>query len=152
MHSGYKRGLQFFFLKKCPRENDFEKGIEGRNRSNQVAGGSGLYAFCLWALLDDAAWEKHSCVYSYDAFGLDLLLVNSLIDMYGKCGSLKIAIIVVDWIKKVNWTSWSPMINCFALYGQTEGAFGVITNMLLHGDEVKPDGVTFIGLLNACTS
>ncbi|KAF5953397.1 hypothetical protein HYC85_006253 [Camellia sinensis] len=47
--------------------------------------------------------------------------------------------------------SWNSMINCFALHGEIGGAISVFEEMMLCKDDVKPDGVTFVGLLNACT-
>ncbi|XP_024994960.1 pentatricopeptide repeat-containing protein At1g33350 [Cynara cardunculus var. scolymus] len=77
------------------------------------------------------------------------LIANGLVDMYGKCGSLKEARRVFDDTLKRNLTSWNSMINSFALHGQSESAIMVYEEMMQHN--VKPDAVTFVGLLNACT-
>ncbi|KAL2559925.1 Pentatricopeptide repeat-containing protein [Forsythia ovata] len=139
----FSEAIEFF------RRMIFEEGIGGWNRPNQVTVVCTLSA-CGHCGMLQLGKSIHAYIYR-NALGLNLFLANSLIDMYGKCGSLKIARMVFDRTKKVNLTSWNSMINCFALHGQSEGAIGVFEEMLLHGDEVKPDGVTFIGLLNACT-
>ncbi|MFS8030682.1 putative tetratricopeptide-like helical domain superfamily [Helianthus anomalus] len=75
-------------------------------------------------------------------------IANGLVDMYGKCGSLKEARKVFDETPERNLTSWNSMINSFALHGQSESAIAVFEEMMQH--DVTPDNVTFVGLLNAC--
>ncbi|KAJ9549338.1 hypothetical protein OSB04_021881 [Centaurea solstitialis] len=77
------------------------------------------------------------------------LIANGLVDMYGKCGSLKEARRVFDNTSNRNLTSWNSMINSFALHGQSESAIKIYDEMMERN--VKPDSVTFVGLLNACT-
>lgn len=139
----FSEAIEFF------RRMIFEERVGGRNRPNQVTVVCTLSA-CGHCGMLQLGKSIHSYIFRH-ALGLDLFLANSLIDMYGKCGSLNIARMIFDRIKKVNLTSWNSMINCFALHGQSVGAIGAFEEMLHHGDEVKPDGVTFIGLLNACT-
>ncbi|KAJ0086601.1 hypothetical protein Patl1_06898 [Pistacia atlantica] len=70
--------------------------------------------------------------------------------MYGKHGSLKEAKRIFDGCLKRSLTSWNSMINCFALHGKSEKARNVFEEMIQYGcHDVRPDGVTFIGLLNA---
>lgn len=82
-----------------------------------------------------------------------LFVWNALLDMYGKCGSLKEARRIFDWCSKKNLTSWNSVINCFALHGRSETAICLFQEMMqsenYHG--IRPDEVTFIGVLNACT-
>ncbi|RZC87180.1 hypothetical protein C5167_042111 [Papaver somniferum] len=78
-------------------------------------------------------------------------ILNALVDMYGKCGSLRIARRVFDHTSTKSLTTWNSMINCLALHGQSETAITVFEEMINYGGSVKPDEVTFIGLLNACT-
>uniref|UniRef100_A0A2P2PKS3 Pentatricopeptide repeat-containing protein At1g33350 n=1 Tax=Rhizophora mucronata TaxID=61149 RepID=A0A2P2PKS3_RHIMU len=51
---------------------------------------------------------------------------------------------------KKSLTSWNSMINCFALHGQSEKAMSLFEEMMQHRVYVKPDEITFVGLLNAC--
>lgn len=93
----------------------------------------------------------HGHVYR-NGLGPDLFIWNALVDMYGKCGNLKEAKRVFDGNSKKSLTSWNSMINCFALHGQSEKAISVFEEMIhCKCYNVRPDGVTFIGLLNACT-
>lgn len=93
----------------------------------------------------------HGYVYR-NGLDLDLFISNALIDMYGKCGSLKEARRAFDRNSKKRLTSWNSMINSFALHGQSENSICVFEEMMRCQDHnIRPDGVTFISLLNACT-
>jgi len=83
-----------------------------------------------------------------NALGPNSRMANGLVDMYGKCGSLKEARKVFDETPKRNLTSWNSIINSFALHGQSETAIAIFAEMIQ--DDVTPDNVTFVGLLNAC--
>lgn len=91
------------------------------------------------------------CYMYRNNFGLNSFVANTLIDMYGKCGSLTEARRVFDSTKNLNLTSWNSMINCYALHGKSKAAITLFEEMLQHRDEIQPDGLTFISLLNACT-
>ncbi|KAJ6975312.1 pentatricopeptide repeat-containing protein [Populus alba x Populus x berolinensis] len=81
----------------------------------------------------------------------DSFVLNALVDMYGKCGCLKEAKKVFDATSKKSLTSWNSMINCLALHGQSERAICVFEEMLHYVADVRPNEITFLGLLNACT-
>lgn len=92
----------------------------------------------------------HGYVYR-NGLGPDSFTLNALVDMYGKCGNLKEARRVFDMTAHKGLTSWNSMINCYALHGQSRNAIGVFEEMMQCKNNVKPDEVTFVGLLNACT-
>ncbi|XP_057973903.1 pentatricopeptide repeat-containing protein At1g33350 [Malania oleifera] len=119
------------------------------NRPNQVTVVCALSACGHCGML-----QLGKCIHGYiyrNALGHDSFISNALVDMYGKCGSLKEARRVFDNTTKRSLTSWNSMINCLALHGQSQGAIKVFEEMLRNEDDVKLDGVTFVGLLNACT-
>ncbi|VAI47138.1 pentatricopeptide repeat-containing protein At1g33350 [Triticum aestivum] len=87
------------------------------------------------------AWR--SCV------GFGSSVVNGLIDMYGKCGTLKGARWMFDEFSDKSLTTWNCLINCLALHGHSKSAIAVFGEMRNAG--IEPDEVTFVGLLNACT-
>lgn len=87
------------------------------------------------------AWR--SCV------GFGSSVVNGLIDMYGKCGTLKGARWMFDEFSDKSLTTWNCLINCLALHGHSKSAIAVFGEMRDAG--IEPDEVTFVGLLNACT-
>ncbi|KAG6408676.1 hypothetical protein SASPL_131694 [Salvia splendens] len=82
-------------------------------------------------------------------FTENVLVCNKLIDMYIKCGCLKAARDVFEGMKKRTVVSWSAMIQGLALHGNADEALGLFSEMIQMG--MKPNDVTFIGLLNACS-
>ncbi|GFP88353.1 pentatricopeptide repeat-containing protein at1g33350 [Phtheirospermum japonicum] len=123
--------------------------VEGKNTPNQ-----GTIVCVLSALGHSGMLRVGKCIHGYiyrNGFNLDLFVANGLIDMYGKCGALEKSRIVFDNCDEKNLTSWNCLINCYALHGQCVEAIAIFEDMLRrHGDEVAPDGVTFVGLLSAC--
>ncbi|XP_020259910.1 pentatricopeptide repeat-containing protein At1g33350 [Asparagus officinalis] len=81
--------------------------------------------------------------------GYSSFVSNALIDMYGKCGNVKEARWVFDTLSDKSLTAWNSMINCLALQGHSNNAIETFKAMEISG--LVPDGVTFVGLLNACT-
>ncbi|XP_060210832.1 pentatricopeptide repeat-containing protein At1g33350 [Lycium barbarum] len=122
---------------------------EGNNKPNDVT-----FACVLAACGHTGMLQLGKCIHGYmyrNNLNSSSLALNALIDMYGKCGSLKEARNIFDKANRGSLTCWNSMINCLALQGHWEGAVGVFKDMLRHGDDVKPDAVTFIGLFSACT-
>lgn len=82
-------------------------------------------------------------------FGNNVLICNTLIDMYVKCGYLEAAKDVFEGMKERTVVSWSAMIQGLALHGNGDEALGLFSEMIQAG--MSPNDVTFIGLLNACS-
>ncbi|XP_031503544.2 pentatricopeptide repeat-containing protein At1g33350 [Nymphaea colorata] len=80
--------------------------------------------------------------------GSSCFVGNALIDMYGKCGSLKEARSVFDFLSLRSIASWNSLVNGLALHGYSSDAIAVFREMLQTG--AKPDEITFVGVLNAC--
>ncbi|OWM81380.1 pentatricopeptide repeat-containing protein At5g66520-like isoform X2 [Punica granatum] len=74
---------------------------------------------------------------------------NTLIDMYVKCGCLEEARRVFDGMEERTIFSWSAMIYGLALHGQAQEALTFFDRMVHIG--MRPNGVTFVGLLQACS-
>ncbi|KAF8401910.1 hypothetical protein HHK36_012860 [Tetracentron sinense] len=74
---------------------------------------------------------------------------NSLIDMYAKCGSVDEAHRVFSEMPFKDIVSYNAMIVGFANHGHGEDALKLFSNLLLGG--LQPDGVTFLGVLTACS-
>ncbi|KMZ64208.1 Pentatricopeptide repeat-containing protein [Zostera marina] len=80
----------------------------------------------------------------------NLSISNSLIDMYGKCGSSSDAMemfIYMDNIRDVH--SWTSVITSLALNGHGRTALEIFSGMKTSG--IVPDSVTFIAILSACS-
>ncbi|XP_061342663.1 pentatricopeptide repeat-containing protein At1g33350 [Gastrolobium bilobum] len=119
------------------------------NKPNQVTVVCALSACGHTGMLQLGKWI-HGYVYK-NGFVLDSFISNALVDMYGKCGNLEQARKVFEMNPDKGLTSWNSMINSFALHGQSDCAIAIFEQMMEHGDDIRPDEVTFIGLLNACT-
>ncbi|XP_022773699.1 pentatricopeptide repeat-containing protein At1g33350-like [Durio zibethinus] len=125
-------------------------GKEAVNRPNQVTVVCSLSA-CGNTGMFQLGKSIHGFVYR-NGIGNDCLVANALIDMYGKCGSLETARKIFEMSSKKNLTSRNSIINCFALHGQSDKVISVFEEMINCGvDDIRPDAVTFISLLNACT-
>ncbi|XP_057850679.1 pentatricopeptide repeat-containing protein At1g56690, mitochondrial [Cryptomeria japonica] len=78
----------------------------------------------------------------------DVVVVNSLIDMYAKCGNLRMAYELFDKMSQRDVVSWTAMIAGYAQNGFVEEALETFKQMQLAG--VKPNSSTFANILPAC--
>ncbi|RZC66444.1 hypothetical protein C5167_010134 [Papaver somniferum] len=90
----------------------------------------------------------HSYGDSRGLVGSNQLVKSALVNMYSKCGDIESARQVFKSMVKKDVVAWGVMIEGLALHGQGEEALELFHEMLKEG--VKPDELTFIGLLNAC--
>ncbi|XP_062160599.1 pentatricopeptide repeat-containing protein At3g16610 isoform X2 [Alnus glutinosa] len=99
-----------------------------------------------------AALQHGACGHSYSlvhGFVTETSVCNALIDMYSKCGKISIARRVFDRMDSRDIISWNAMIVGYGIHGLGAEALGLFKNFLETG--LKPDDVTFIGLLSACS-
>ncbi|XP_068646897.1 pentatricopeptide repeat-containing protein At3g16610 [Aristolochia californica] len=82
-------------------------------------------------------------------FACEVSISNSLIDMYSKCGRIDMAREVFNRMPECDIVSWNAIIAGYGLHGLGFEALSLFHNM--HSNGLKPDGVTFICLLNACS-
>ncbi|KAK7398983.1 hypothetical protein VNO78_10158 [Psophocarpus tetragonolobus] len=95
------------------------------------------------------ALQLHTCVFQAEAAErTDILVLNSLIDMYGKCGRMDLAHKVFAMMEERNVSSWTSMIVGYGMHGHVKEALGCFWRMREAG--VRPNYVTFIGVLSAC--
>ncbi|XP_038880037.1 pentatricopeptide repeat-containing protein At4g21065-like [Benincasa hispida] len=97
--------------------------------------------------LDFGRWV-HSHVKRNDK-GKTIAVLNSLIDMYAKCGAVEDAREMFNAMSDKNVVTWNTMIMGLATHGDAEDALTLFSNMLAKKVET-PDGVTFLGVLCAC--
>ncbi|XP_057840102.1 pentatricopeptide repeat-containing protein At1g15510, chloroplastic [Cryptomeria japonica] len=81
-------------------------------------------------------------------FLADVVVVNALIDMYAKCGSMQKAVKLFDKTSQRDVISWTAMIAGYAQNGLVEKALETFRQMELAG--VKPNSTTFASILPAC--
>ncbi|XP_058747595.1 putative pentatricopeptide repeat-containing protein At3g49142 [Vicia villosa] len=79
----------------------------------------------------------------------NLLLENSLIDMYARCGCLEDAKRVFDRMKFRDVASWTSLISSYGMTGQGCNAVELFTEMLNSGQ--TPDSIAFVAILSACS-
>ncbi len=79
----------------------------------------------------------------------DRILGTALVSMYSKCGSLADARQVFDKMSQRNLLSWNAMIAGHAQHGGGREALKLFECMQQEG--MKPDNVTFISVLSACS-
>ncbi|GKC31464.1 pentatricopeptide repeat-containing protein [Tanacetum coccineum] len=82
-------------------------------------------------------------------FKSNVRICNTLIDMYIKCGCLEAARSVFEDMEQRTIVSWSAMIQGLAINGNGDEALKLFNEMIQL--RIKPNAVTFIGLLHACS-
>lgn len=85
-----------------------------------------------------------------NGFGSDLFVVNSLIQFYGNCGSIKCASKVFDGSTVRDVVTWNLMINAYIVKRLHRKSFALFEEMM-DLEDIKPDDVTIISLVSACT-
>ncbi|XP_020592271.1 pentatricopeptide repeat-containing protein At4g39530 [Phalaenopsis equestris] len=78
----------------------------------------------------------------------DSHVLNALIDMYAKCGSIEDARTLFEEINERDVACWNSMISRFAQHGHYKEALRIFESMV--GKKVAPNYVTFVGVLTAC--
>ncbi|CAO2820237.1 unnamed protein product [Amaranthus hypochondriacus] len=79
----------------------------------------------------------------------NVFVENALMDMYAKCGQIEHAINVFKGLIKKDLVSWNIIIGGLAMHGHASDALAFFDEMKNVG--VKPDAVTFVNVLCACT-
>lgn len=98
-------------------------------------------------LLEVGRWV-HSYIDKHK-FKADSFIGNALVDMYGKCGRMDLAVEVFEHMKLKDVYSYSAIISCLAMHGEARLALDIFDSMSKLG--INPDEVTFVGLLSACS-
>ncbi|KAJ7564266.1 hypothetical protein O6H91_02G010200 [Diphasiastrum complanatum] len=78
----------------------------------------------------------------------EVVVRNTLVDMYAKCGCTEDARELFDDMSERNVVSWTAMIAGYAQNGLGKEALALFEQMQREG--TKPDEVTYVGVLSAC--
>lgn len=78
-----------------------------------------------------------------------VMVQSSLINMYSKCGSIREASRLFNMADNDDIVSWTAMVNGYAEHGHSKEAIDLFEKMHMVG--LRPDSVTFIGVLMACS-
>ncbi|KAM0942534.1 putative tetratricopeptide-like helical domain superfamily [Dioscorea sansibarensis] len=82
-------------------------------------------------------------------FESDTSLTNALVSIYSKTGDLASACLAFKELVIKDVVTWTSMILAYSNHGCGEYALQVFAQMLRQGE--KPDGITFVGVLSACS-
>ncbi|KAL6538843.1 hypothetical protein OROMI_025169 [Orobanche minor] len=74
---------------------------------------------------------------------------NALVTLYAKCGNIEESHLLFDEIKSKDEVSWTALVSGYAKFGKVNETINLFEEMLAYG--LKPDGVTFVGVLSACS-
>lgn len=109
-----------------------------------------VHVLAACARLGDLDFGKRVHKYAQDnGYEGNVHVCNVLIDVYAKCGLVESAVDVFEGMEKKDLISWNTIINALAVHGHGGEALSIFTKMRNGG--VKPDGITFIGILCACS-
>lgn len=79
----------------------------------------------------------------------DMFVLNSLMDMYAKCGVVDYARRIFDGMERRDLTSWNTVLNGYAMARRMDEGLELFDKMIDLG--FSPDGITFIALLSGCS-
>ncbi|KMT13353.1 hypothetical protein BVRB_4g084440 [Beta vulgaris subsp. vulgaris] len=133
-----------FFKEALELFNDMQMSGFRPNHSSVVGA---LSACASLGALDQGRWI-HVYV-DRNNMELDVKLGTALVDMYAKCGCIEMANRVFEDMPSKDVFAFTSLISAFSNHGQSERAIELFKRM--QRGEVKPNGVTFICVLSACS-
>ncbi|XP_061362794.1 putative pentatricopeptide repeat-containing protein At3g13770, mitochondrial [Gastrolobium bilobum] len=117
-------------------------------QSNYVTYTSVLTALSGLASLDHGK-QVHNHVLRSEVSSF-VVLQNSLIDMYSKCGNLTYSRRIFDTMHERTVISWNAMLVGYSKHGEGRQVLELFT-MMREEDKVKPDSVTMLAVLSGCS-
>ncbi|GAB4841160.1 hypothetical protein Ancab_021905 [Ancistrocladus abbreviatus] len=114
---------------------------------NQVTMVNALAACASFGALEMGIWIHDSI--RRNGWELDVILGTALIDMYGKCGKIEEGLRVFESMNEKNAFTWNAVIKGLTLADSGKEVLSWFSQMESAG--YKPDEVTLIAVLNACS-
>ncbi|KAH7436508.1 hypothetical protein KP509_05G023100 [Ceratopteris richardii] len=102
---------------------------------------------CNKACILEACRDLHFVIVS-SGHDLSLLLVSSLIHVYGSCSSISDAESTHDGVTQADVVLWNACIASYAEAGSCEACSQNLENMVLA--DMQPDGITFASVISSC--
>ncbi|CAM6085395.1 unnamed protein product [Calypogeia fissa] len=142
-------------LSKCMKDGEYRRTLELFQQMQEEGMKPDKYTFVpvLNACASLASLENGRYVHAQiirRGHESDVFVGTSLVDMYAKCGSIEEAWKVFSNMPVRNVVSWTAMIVGLVKCGQ--GLKALELSRLMQRENVEPNSVTFVGLLNACAS
>jgi pentatricopeptide repeat protein len=109
------------------------------------------FANVLVATAEQLAFEEGRIVHAHiigSGLEHDLLVGNSLINMYSKCGNMQMARIEFNKLSKRDVVSWNALMAGYGQHGEGEQALHLLQEMQMYGN--APNEVTFLSILSSC--
>lgn len=126
----------------------FSKMLRYQVQATEVTYSSILRASATLAALE-LGLQIH-CLTTKTIYGQDIAVGNALIDMYAKCGRIKDARFMFDMLNLRDRVSWNAIICGYSMHGLGVEAIKMFD--LMKKTECKPDELTFVGVLSACSN
>ncbi|GMN33386.1 hypothetical protein TIFTF001_004124, partial [Ficus carica] len=130
-----------------PAVNFFIEMVRNRLRPDDFSFGAVIHACSSLAVLGTGKMLYGCIVHS--GFNGYAYVGNGLINLYAKCGDIEGSNRAFREIPDKDLISWNAMLFAFGLHGKPNQALKFYKEMMMTG--VKPDKVTFIGLLMTCS-
>lgn len=115
---------------------------------NEVTMVSVLSSCAVLGALETGKW-LHLFIIRKRGLKLTVTLGTALVDFYAKCGLIESAIDVFTEMSRKNVFSWTALIQGLASNGQGKRALEFFN--LMQKENVRPNNVTFLGVLSACS-
>ncbi|KAK5786266.1 pentatricopeptide repeat-containing protein At3g26782, mitochondrial-like [Gossypium arboreum] len=125
----------------------FVKMMEYGLRPNQVTMTTMLSLCAETGALDMGKWIH--TVIDRQAVEMDTILKTALLEMYAKCGDIDGAWKLFREVKDRDIGMWNTMMAGLGMHGCGKEALELFSEMEREG--ARPNDITFIGLLNACS-
>lgn len=139
--------------KQLSREKDVLSALEALDemKNNGILAESQDVIELMKAIVDMKFREAGERIHEYiqrNSLDFDVIVFNKLIEMYFKLGRTSSAYQVFDKMLLKNLDSWNKMITGLAENGEGEVALQVFSRFIKDG--IKPNDITFLGVLKAC--
>ncbi|XP_065879854.1 pentatricopeptide repeat-containing protein CRR2, chloroplastic-like [Euphorbia lathyris] len=95
--------------------------------------------------------EIHAQILRHGYEGL-VHIMTTLLDMYARFGSVSYATSVFNEMPVKNVVSWSAIIACYAKNGKPFEALELFREMMLETQDLSPNSVTMVSVLQACAA
>uniref|UniRef100_A0A0E0LWS1 Uncharacterized protein n=1 Tax=Oryza punctata TaxID=4537 RepID=A0A0E0LWS1_ORYPU len=129
----------------------FREAVAGGQEVNAITVAQVMGACAQSRDLESGRWV-HATLRSWgvEPVLLDVALATAVLHMYASCGGLDAAFEVFDKMPRRNEVSWNAMAEVCSRRGRQDKVLDVFSGM--HSEGMKPDKVTWLSILRACTS
>ncbi|XP_024514859.1 pentatricopeptide repeat-containing protein At2g33760 [Selaginella moellendorffii] len=90
----------------------------------------------------------HERIVADGLLGDDVILGNTIVNMYGKCGEVDLAREVFERMEAKNTVTWNTMIAACSRHDRYKEAFALLGEMDLDG--LRPNKITLVSVIDAC--